>query len=325
MTEHGDDTYRYGNIRLNFSSNVYNHFDHSGLFQHLSERMGAVASYPEPTAESLERAIAEHLSIPADCVMVTNGATEAIYLIAQTFGGGGAVIPQPTFSEYSNAAALFPENLGTATHWLCNPNNPTGLLTPKDDIIRLLSSSPETLFILDHSYEGFTSGAVLTASEALAFPNALVIRSMTKDYAIPGLRLGYITGNAQLLEKVRKRRMPWSVNALAIIAGHYLLQHRDGYVLPLKMLLSEAKRVAAELEATGNITVFPSDTHILLCRLKDGSAQMLKEHLANNCGILIRHAGNFDGLDDFCFRIAVQRPEENDELIREIKKWNLVR
>lgn len=321
MTQHGDDTYRYGSIRLNFSSNVYNAFDHNALFRHLSDRMGAIGSYPEPAAESLERAIAARLGVDAGCVMVTNGATEAIYLLAQTFGGGRATIPQPSFSEYANAAALFSSDASTPTMWLCNPNNPTGTVTPKADILRLLQAESERLFILDHSYASFTASAILTEAEAVTLPNAIVLRSMTKDYAIPGLRLGYITANAQLLDKVRRRRMPWSVNALAIIAGHYLLEHHADYVLPLHMLLQEAQRVREALTATGLIEVGHSDTHILLCRLLKGTAPELKEHLAAHCGILIRDASNFEGLDDRCFRIAVQGQAADDELIKEIVKW----
>lgn len=317
MVQHGDDTYRYKDIRANFSSNVYNGFDHSGLMQHLRDRISLINSYPEPDAETLEKELAEVLGIGRECLMVTNGATEAIHLIAQAFADHESVIPQPTFGEYREAVmktAKFSsvppqeERLLPQMVWLCNPNNPTGR-------VQNIHYDADKLYVVDQSYDCFTEHQLLSTSEAVSMPNVLLLHSMTKEYAIPGLRLGYVVGNAHLIEKVRKLRISWSVNALAIEAGRYLLRHKEDYVLPLQMLLSERERVANALIATGYIDVEPSDTHILLCRLHDSTATELKEYLATKCGILIRDASNFETLTPQHFRIAVQQPELNDLLI----------
>ena len=144
---------------------------------------------------------------------------------------------------------------------------------------------------------------------------------MTKEFAIPGLRIGYITGPASLLSRIRKCRMPWAVNQLAIEAAHYLLGHKSYYLLDLDALMKERERMARELSAIDGITVYPSDTHILLCRIEGTTASQLKDFLANNHGILIRDASNFQGLDEHYFRIAVQTFEENTYLLNILKEW----
>lgn len=329
LNGHGDDTYKYKDIRTNFSSNVYSHFDHSALFAYLAERLSRVVNYPEPTPVTLEKALAKSHGVKASQVMVTNGATEAIYLIAQAFRGSSSCIMQPTFSEYADACHLHAHSVrgcsalldsGDADpgslFWLCNPNNPTGEVIPKASIMRMIEEHPDVLFVIDASYAPFAGEAQPTAAEMAACGNALMLHSMTKEYAIPGLRLGYITGCEALLKKIGECRMPWSVNQLAQDAGLYLLSHKDDYQLDVPLLLSERRRVAEALQATGGIEVHSSDTHILLCRIKRGTASELKERLAERYGLLIRDASNFAGLSQAHFRIAVQTPAENDVLIQ---------
>lgn len=321
MIQHGDDIHNYQDIRLNFSSNVFNHFDHSGLFRHLSEQMPRIMSYPEPTPTSLEAKLADTLGIRPEEVMVTNGATEAIYLIAQTFREAKSHIMQPTFGEYAEACCMAMHSITSMDDagivWLCNPNNPTGKVRPHSEVVEMIGKTPSKTFVIDQSYDCFTTLPTLSAQEAVAMSNVLLLHSMTKEYAIPGLRLGYVIGNARLLDRIRKMRMPWSVNVLAIEAGKYLTDHHEDYHFDLNALFKERQRVGNELKARG-IDVYESDTHILLCRLNEGCAAELKERLATGHGILIRDASNFAGLTPQHFRIAVQEAAENNELIRAI-------
>lgn len=332
ITGHGDDIYKYKDIRLNFSSNVYNHFDHEGLFCHLADRLDNVVSYPEPAPRLLESEIAMMSGVDSDEVCVTNGATEAIYLIAQTFRRSKSAILMPTFAEYADACRLHEHMLCSIYElsqiperaqlvWMCNPNNPTGTVVDKDELTECIKAHPDTIFILDASYAPFTLCPVLTPHEACLMPNVLMLHSMTKQYAIPGLRLGYVTANADLLGRVKLQRMPWAVNQVAIDAGHYLLCHSDEYSLPLDDLMKERERVSEKLRKLGCIDVWHSDTHIILCKLRMGKASALKDYLAEEHGMLIRDAGNFDGLDASFFRIAVQDKEENDELVEAIGRW----
>ena len=330
---HGDDLYKYGKkIVSNFSSNVYNRIDHSGLYQRLNERLSTICSYPEPMPYSLESEIARRYSLTPRQVCVTNGATEAIYLIAQVFQGRISAVLGPTFSEYADACRVhrhkvkpfysldaLPEDAELV--WICNPNNPTGEVRNKEDLKALVDSDPDKLFIFDQSYEYFTLKSLLGIKEAASFPNVILLHSMTKQYAIPGLRVGYFTASEGLTDDVRCRRMPWSVNSLAIEAAKYLLEEGDGISADIPQLLAERERLTNLLLATGMLEIWPTDTHYMLIKLRMGKAAALKDFLAVNHGILIRDASNFEGLDERFFRIATQTPEENDKLVKAISEW----
>ena len=330
---HGDDLYKYGKkIVSNFSSNVYNRIDHSGLYQRLNERLSTICSYPEPMPYSLESEIARRYSLTPRQVCVTNGATEAIYLIAQVFQGRISAVLGPTFSEYADACRVhrhkvkpfysldaLPEDAELV--WICNPNNPTGEVRNKEDLKALVDSHPDKLFIFDQSYEYFTLKSLLGIKEAASFPNVILLHSMTKQYAIPGLRVGYFTASEGLTDDVRCRRMPWAVNSLAIEAAKYLLEEGDGISADIPQLLAERERLTNLLLATGMLEIWPTDTHYMLIKLRMGKAAALKDFLAVNHGILIRDASNFEGLDERFFRIATQTPEENDKLVKAISEW----
>lgn len=332
---HGDDAYKYKAIKINFSSNVYNHVDHSGLRQYLFRQMETIRTYPEPEPFSLEKVLAEQLHLSPKEVCVTNGATEAIYLIAQTFRNRTSAILMPTFSEYADACRLHGHkvisiynlnNLSDKVNlvWLCNPNNPTGEVKEKSALKDCIIKHPNCLFVIDQSYEFFTLKPLLTAQEAVQLPNVILLHSMTKRFAVPGLRLGYITACNHLLNEIRLQRMPWSVNQLAIEAGYYLLQSSSDYDIDIPLLLSEKERLSDSLLSIGGMEIWPSDTHYMLIRLRMGKASALKEYLAIEHGILIRDASNFEGLNEQFFRIATQTPEENDKLIECIKTWTYI-
>ncbi len=321
---HGDDTASYPGVSINFSSNVYAHFNHEGLFACLARCLPRIGHYPPPAPLALEEAIAQRLGLDASQVMVTSGATEAIYLIAQAFARCTSAVLSPTFSEYADACALHGHSVslvhslapeGAQTMWLCAPNNPTGQLLPLSDIAEAIARHPRTTFILDASYAHYTTLPTLSPSQGCAFPNLLMLHSMTKRFGVPGLRLGYVTAPAPLLDRIRPLRMPWSVGLLAQEAGLYLLAHEDDYSLPALMLNEERRRLALQIEDTAGITTLPSDCHILLCRLAQGNASLLKQRLALSHGILIRDASNFPGLTPQHFRLAVQQPADNRRLL----------
>ena len=343
---HGDDAYRYARpIRANFSSNVYGHVDLEPLKAHLRERLDAIGNYPEPEPYRLESALAGLLGLDPAYILVTAGATEAIYLVAHAFQGSRSTILQPTFSEYADACRLYNHNIsersdgwflasdlffGSETKtrgaeraiiWICNPNNPTGTVLPKKQLIQAIEENPETIFVIDQSYGFFTREPLLSAAEAVRYPNVIQLHSMTKRYAMPGLRLGYVTAHPALVERIRAVRMPWTVNALAIEAGLYLCDHPDTAPIDLPALLAETRRLRESLGALPGVTAEPTDTHFFLCRLADRRADDLKQWLAGNRGILIRDASNFEGLDAGCFRIATQTPAENDDLVAAVRQY----
>lgn len=337
---HGDDLWRFGReVRANFSSNVYARVDLGGLKRHLASRLDVISNYPEPEPYTLEAAIAASLGIPAETVCVTAGATEAIYLIANAWKGSRTAIVQPTFSEYEDACRLHGHSVETviptgtkrsgeiSPHpqntmlWLCNPNNPDGRVTPLAELRAAVKASPERIFVLDQSYGFFTNEPLMSAAEAVAAGNVLQLHSMTKRYAMPGLRLGYVVGSPQLLNRIRSVRMPWSVNALAIEAGLWLNSHPEAAPIDLTALLAEAQRLHNALNSIHGIEVLPTKTHFMLCEIKSGTATGLKQWLVERDGLLIRDASNFEGLGPGYFRIAAQTAEENDLLVNAIEEY----
>ncbi len=321
---HGDDLWRFGRpIRANFSSNVFSRVDLTPLKRHLAARLDAIGNYPEPEPYTLERAIAAREGIPSGAVCVTNGATEAIYLTALAFRGSRSQILHPTFSEYGDACRLHGHDIvqeNSDLVWLCNPNNPTGSILSKERVQEMIADKHKT-YIIDQSYGFFALADQLSAAEGVAAGNVLQLHSMTKRFAMPGLRLGYVTGAPQLMERIRKVRMPWSVNALAIEAGLYLTEHPDTATIDLPALLDEAQRLRRALESIPGISVRTTDTHFMLCHILRGSAADLKQWLAREKGLLIRDASNFEGLGPGHFRIAAQTREENDLLIAAIEEY----
>ena len=318
---HGDDTYRYSGLRCNFSSNISPLIDTRPLRDHLSQRLTLIDHYPEPSARSLEERLAASLGLDASEVLVTSGATDAIYLVAQTLHEERTfAVKHPTFSEYADACRIFGYEeapKGGAVRWLCNPNNPTGEVRPKDTV-KVLARRHHWL-IIDQSYEDYTRAPMLTAREALALGNTIVIHSMTKRFAIPGLRLGYITAPSPVIERLRANHRPWAVNALAIEAGHWLLEHRPPFAeYEMAELLFQTQFLANRLRGIFGIHVYPTATNFILCSIQQGTAAELKDYLLAHHGFLIRDASNFEGLKPCHFRIAAQHPEYNDELAEAI-------
>lgn len=316
---HGDDTYRYKGIRSDFSSNICatgSHRAPQALMEHLASRPQLLSHYPEPEAWSLEAMLAELHGISPECVVVTSGATEAIYLIAQAFRYK-PVIPAPTFREYEDACACHEPQADKTALWLCNPNNPDGKVYDVGFVERM--AGEYDLVILDHSYEFYTNAKLTMTRWACTSPRFLQIHSFTKTYAVPGLRLGYITAHDSLAATIRRHLRPWSVSALAVEAGKYLFEHHD---LICRPDLAEAQRLRRQLLASG-VEVMPTHTNFMLCRLQHHTAAELKEHLASRHHMLIRDASNFRGLTPRHFRVAARTPDENDALVAAIQEYLL--
>ena len=335
---HGDDTYRYGDtVKMNFSSNVYQQADLTALKDYLMPRLDVIRNYPEPQATALEGLIADRLGIPADMVMVTNGANEAIYLIAQLYSGWASIIPQPTYTEYADACRMFGHLISyertdelevlpqDRIYWLCNPDNPTGNVLLKPLIAQIIRKNPRYLHVLDQSYADYTLQPTIKPREMTDCYNLMIIHSLSKKYCIPGLRLGYVTASPIIINRLREIRQPWTVNTLAIEAGMYLVKN-DPQVLPdMNDYLAEAQRLRTELLAIEGLMVMDTSTHYMLVNIDWATSLELKNWLVEQHGILIRDASNFYGLDDHCFRVAAQTPEENDALIRAIKAFKEVK
>lgn len=336
---HGDDIFRYGDkIKMNFSSNVYSRADHSELKKHLMAHFDVVSHYPEPDAHTLECMLAERLEVPDNTIMVTNGANEAIYLIAQLYKGWASVIPQPTFTEYEDACKKYEHLISYDSadeleilpddriYWLCNPNNPTGNVLLKSLVNHIVRKNPRYLYVVDQSYADYTLCPMLLPKEMSDVFNLMLVHSLSKKYCIPGLRLGYIAASPIIIERLKQIRQPWTINAMAIEAGKYLIRKDPKMIPDLQEYLAEAQRLHDNLSAVEGLMVMKTDTNFMLVNIDEGNTPELKKWLIENYGILIRDASNFRGLDNHCFRVTSQTPEENDALVEAItayRQWKI--
>ena len=334
---HGDDYYRSSReIRVNYSSNVWYGADLAPLREHIYQSFFQVARYPEPDAASLRQKLAGIYNVSAEHLLVTNGSITAFYLIAEAWRGAKSTIFIPSFAEYEDACRLHQHQLSfftnslplselsledTAVCWLCNPNNPDGHVIAREELLQLIRKNPHTFFVIDQVYSDFYPEKLLEIKDVEEYPNLILVQSISKLHKIPGIRIGYVAASKEIIRRLENYLIPWSVNALAVEAGHYLLQHPEEYRMDIQALLAERKRVTDALEALGGVEVLPTDTHYFLARLQQGTAAQLKEFLATRHGLLIRDASNFEGLDARYFRIAIQTEEENNLLIEGIHEW----
>ena len=331
---HGDDRYRYDDlVQMNFSSTIYQHADHSMLKEYLAEHIDVLTNYPESQPKQLEKLIAKELGIDADNVMVTNGATEAIYIIAQLFRHSCSIIPQPTYSEYADACRLNKHIITYESgnditdlpkdrvYWVCNPNNPAGNVLKKGFVDYVVRRSPRYTFVIDQSYGTFTKEPLLEARDMQGLPNVILIHSLSRKYSVPGLRLGYITAHPSTILLLRALRHPWSIPALSIEAGKFLIEQGQPVVSDLDAYLAETQRLRSELRKIEGMRIFETKTNYMLCELDGITGAALKNHLVHEHGMLIRDCYNFYGLSRGHFRISTQLPEENDALVAAIRQY----
>ena len=334
---HADDTFRYGDkLKLNFSSNIYAWADLSGLKEHLMQHFEVVCHYPESEPSILEKMLAKHLGVPENTVMITSGANEAIFLIAQLYKGWASIIPQPTFTAYEYACKAFDHLISydrkdeleimpeDRIYWICNPNNPTGNVLVKPLVNRIIRQNTRYLYVVDQSFADYTLRLMLKPSEMVDCYNLMLIGSLSKKYCIPGLRLGYVFSSPIIIDRLRQIRQPWSVNSMAIEAGKYLLTNDPKMIPDLKGYLTEAQRLRKELSSIEGIKVLKTDTSFMLVYIEFAEVLELKNWLIHHHGILIRDTSDFRGLDNHYFRIVARNEKDDNQLvaaIREFKKW----
>lgn len=335
---HGDDRSNYSQeIMADFSTNVWYGAEPPGLKEHLFAHWELVNRYPEVLGASLTAIIAAHHRLTPENILVTNGSTESIYLVAELFSRARTIVVTPTFSEYADACTRYSHKLirlpwtdldiltAARLIFICNPNNPDGALL--HDAEALISNNPDCLFVIDEAFIEFTEAAVSLIPLLSRYDNLLVMRSMTKVYAIPGLRLGYLAGNEKLIDALRALKQPWSVNSLALEAGKFIFNGFSNFQLPLGELLS-VKTAFIEQLAIFPVRITSGYTHFFLVELPEPVADApgrraadLKSFLLKNYGILIRDASNFYGLTDRHFRLATLSREKNELLLGALKEW----
>lgn len=327
---HGDDIHTSNtNIKANFSTNVWYDADMDIIRSILLNQMDKIFHYPEPAAESFVLEVARFHHLTPQNVIAGNGATELFYLIAHAFEGSKTILPTPSFAEYEDACTLYHhqqvfipirdfESQTGDLMFICNPNNPNGYIWSMEKIEDILQKHPEMTLVVDESFIDFAPTAQSCESLLASYPNLLIVHSMTKSYAIPGLRLGYMLGSEALIEKIKHFTHPWSVNALAIEIGKFLIQHGK-YFLPDtgKLLKRKTNFFQAISELTGFTPLESGTSFFLVHTLHD--SRILKQQLLKRSGILIRDASNFRSLNEHYFRVNTLSEEKNRMLIDALK------
>lgn len=338
LVGHGDDGYSHHSaIAADFSTNVWYGGAPEGLKDHLFSRWYKIQQYPEVLGEGLIRKIADHYDFEPAHILVANGSTESIYLIAQAFRGHRTTILNPCFSEYEDACRLHDHQLSympwgdlhqemildTDLLFICNPNNPTGEIFL--GLPQLIVQNPHVLFVLDEAFIEFNFALSSLIHLAVLYENLIVMRSMTKAYAIPGLRLGYIAASAKLISHLKALKLPWTVNAMALEAGSYIFEHFEELKLPVQALLKDKDDFITALNSLSRPQLIPnmcSRTHFFLAETTEGNAAVLKQFLLQEFNILIRDASNFRGLNNRTVRLATLSTEKNQLLINALASWN---
>ncbi|MDD2734714.1 MAG: threonine-phosphate decarboxylase CobD [Desulfuromonadaceae bacterium] len=309
----------------------------------LINSLDSLVHYPDISHKELKQSLANHHGLSSTNFTIANGSTELIYNLPAMLSGNKALIISPSFSEYVGALnqcnwqvehfVLAPESDfsidiakleralagGVNALFLCNPGNPSGTLYKQSVIesICRLCQSAGTFLVLDEAFMDFCEEA--SAKQIIVqSDNAVILRSMTKFFGIPGLRLGYAICNDRLAERLDSMGGPWSVNTLALVAGEAALHDAAHNKKTVEYIQQQRKTLIERLDRLSPLKLYPSSANYLLIEIMNGqTSREIKEQLLGH-RIMIRDCANFTGLTDRFFRIAVRTSKENTLLIENL-------
>ena len=303
--------------------------------------------YPERNLNKLKETIGSFHDIHPDCIMPGNGASEII-----TWVGWEAAkykvncLPAPGFVDYERTLncwqanyffeklpknnfrdrkQTFPLQPKCDVLWITNPHNPTGQLWDRQSLEKLIDN--HKLVICDEAFLSLTPNGENESLIPLTkrFDNLIVIRSLTKLFSIPGLRLGYMISNSKICQNLNNLRDPWPVNSLAIQAGIKLLSNKEEYKKWLvkihKWINIEKEWLTDELKKISQIKVHESSTNFFLIESQDSLVECI--NYLSRKKILIRECSSFRFLDDNWARISLQTHKRNQIIALELHKFFL--
>ena len=315
-----------------------------GLYELLIQNLSEIERLPEVDSEDLREALAEKIGLPAENILPSSGTTEWIFAIPRVIRPRRVLILAPTYADYADASRAvgaevdyfltraeenFEPDLAALRQripdheivFICNPNNPTGVFLKQEILATLVQEFEKTLFVIDESYLDFVGTLRDSLLSVRPFPeNLVVLRSFSKVYRIPGLRLGYAVSGEKLAKRLWSEYLPWSVNRLAQIAGPWLLKQDQHLEAVRAMVRTERARVIPQIKALPGVHCFEGHLHFFLLYLENLEASHIWERLLKDHLILTRDASNFIGLDNHYLRLALRSPEENDRLIEALSE-----
>ncbi len=318
----------------------------------IRKNLDLIKNYPDPEHEWLIKTFSDYAEVKPDNIIVGSGSTELIYLFVEVFSNGeyDTVIPIPVFNEYKKATIkvggtplLLKCDPGTNFNldieelekmissktriiFLCNPNSPTGKVYDKDDILHVIKLAAEknVLVFLDEDYVEFVEDAkrYSMAEYVTRYNNLFVLRSLTKFFGLAGLRIGFGITSPEIIDALKRAKMPWTVNSLAMFAAKEAVKDTD-FIQRSRFFISRSKRqMLRMLQGIPWLKVHPSETNFFLVEINKGNftSTQLKEELEKH-GLLIRDCCDFDGLDNRYFRVSVNKPENNKKLVAHLKAF----
>lgn len=324
-------------VKIDFSSNVNPLGVSKTVLSSIKKDLGSLSSsYPDPECNDLKKSLSDYLNIHCECINVGNGATEIIHNFARLFARKKVIIPSPSFCEYELASRrmgasifLVPlQNLnldadqivekakGSDAIFLCNPNNPTGLLYRKSlkTIIERVDNS--TKILLDECFIELVNASdrhtmIRNIGE---FDNLIILRSLTKSFGLAGLRLGYSVSNSKLAEKLAAVRISWNVNGIAQRAGIVALTDLEHLAKARTIVKEERDFMYVNIrKKTQCFVPSKSDANYFLIRLTNNkySSTEIRDSLLTQSGVLVRDCSTFSRMGSNYIRVAIKNHEEN--------------
>ncbi|CEH27754.1 threonine-phosphate decarboxylase [Aneurinibacillus migulanus] len=328
---------------LDFSANINPLGPPEGVLEAIVHAKNSIGHYPDPAHRRLLCALAKKYDVPEEALLVGNGAAECMALALLALAPATVGVIYPSFVEYTQLAKQYgaevigcigqeetgflpmEEELGLLLDkvdilFIGHPNNPTGLMYSQETLSRLAMQAQEkgVYLVIDEAFIDFLpdeSQPTLLKHLAL-YPHVILLRSLTKFYAIPGLRLGFAAAHPDIIARMKGKQVPWSVNCFALAAGEACCEANEYEAATRELIAYEREYLHNRLSEDLRFQVWAGQANFLLVRLPKGYTAEAMQNALGRRGIMIRNCAMYPGLTARDFRIAVRSREENDRLLQ---------